>query len=240
MATFRLSSLHQLTNPYMKINLPTLPSHHALALLLCLATVAVSCDDNPPVPPVGLQAVTVQNLAADTIIGITPGVPPAGGIPYGAGKFTFYSLETNAIIPSADSATNRWDLGFRGTTIITNSGSSGPGQGGAFVWTGLFTDLKSIPADSAFRVDAAPNYAIPVGSGRGWYSYSQAEQLVRPIPGKVLVIRTASGKFAKVEILNYYKGGVTPAVTEPDSVKYKLQRYYTFRYTFQPNGSRDF
>ena len=224
----------------MKINLPTLPSHHALALLLCLATVAVSCDDNSTVPPVGLQAVTVQNLAADTIIGITPGVPPAGGIPYGAGKFTFYSLETNAIIPSADSASNRWDLGFRGTTIITNSGSSGPGQGGAFVWTGLFADLKSIPADSAFRVDAAPNYAIPVGSGRGWYTYSQAEQLVRPIPGKVLVIRTASGKFAKVEILNYYKGGVTPAVTEPDSVKYKLQRYYTFRYTFQPNGSRDF
>jgi hypothetical protein len=189
---------------------------------------------------VGLQAVTVQNLIADTIIGITPGVPPAGGIPYGAGKFTFYSLETNSIIPSTDSASNRWDLGFRGTTIITNSGSSGPGQGGAFVWTGLFADLKSTPADSTFRVDAAPNYAIPVGSGRAWYTYSQAEQLVRPIPGKILVIRTSSGKFAKVEILNYYKGGVTPAVTEPDSVKYKLQRHYTFRYTFQPNGSRDF
>ena len=183
---------------------------------------------------------TVQNLIADTIIGITPGVPPAGGIPYGAGKFTFYSLETNSIIPSTDSATNRWDLGFRGTAIITNSGSSGPGQGGAFVWTGLFADLKSIPADSTFRVDAAPNFAIPVGSGRAWYTYSQAEQLVRPIPGKILVIRTSSGKFAKVEILNYYKGGVTPAVTEPDSVKYKLQRHYTFRYTFQPNGSRDF
>jgi len=33
---------------------------------------------------------------------------------------------------------------------------------------------------------------------------------------------------------------VTPAVTEPDSVKYKLQRHYTFRYILQPNGSRDF
>ena len=224
----------------MKSHFPQRLSFKAIALFLGIAAFHTACDDNSTVPPVGLQAVTVQNLIADTIIGITPGVPPAGGMPYGAGKFTFYSLETNSIIPSTDSATNRWDLGFRGTTIITNSGSSGPGQGGAFVWTGLFADLKSIPADSTFRVDAAPNYAIPVGSGRAWYTYSQAEQLVRPIPGKVLVIRTASGKFAKVEILNYYKGGVTPAVTEPDSVKYKLQRYYTFRYTFQPNGSRDF
>ncbi|MCE2840167.1 MAG: HmuY family protein [Bacteroidetes bacterium] len=224
----------------MKAFVPRPLSFKAIALFLGFAAFTIACDDNNPIPPVGLQAVTVQNLIADTIIGITPGVPPAGGIPYGAGKFTFYSLETNSIIPSTDSASNRWDLGFRGTTIITNSGSSGPGQGGAFVWTGLFADLKSIPADSTFRVDAAPNYAIPVGSGRAWYTYSQAEQLVRPIPGKILVIRTSSGKFAKVEILNYYKGGVTPAVTEPDSVKYKLQRHYTFRYTFQPNGSRDF
>ncbi len=224
----------------MKTFVPRPLSFRAIALFLGFAAFTIACDDNNPIPPVGLQAVTVQNLIADTIIGITPGVPPAGGIPYGAGKFTFYSLETNSIIPSTDSASNRWDLGFRGTTIITNSGSSGPGQGGAFVWTGLFADLKSIPADSTFRVDAAPNYAIPVGSGRAWYTYSQAEQLVRPIPGKILVIRTSSGKFAKVEILNYYKGGVTPAVTEPDSVKYKLQRHYTFRYTFQPNGSRDF
>ena len=224
----------------MKAFVPRPLSFRAIALFLGFAAFTIACDDNNPIPPVGLQAVTVQNLIADTIIGITPGVPPAGGMPYGAGKFTFYSLETNSIIPSTDSATNRWDLGFRGTAIITNSGSSGPGQGGAFVWTGLFADLKSIPADSTFRVDAAPNFAIPVGSGRAWYTYSQAEQLVRPIPGKILVIRTSSGKFAKVEILNYYKGGVTPAVTEPDSVKYKLQRHYTFRYTFQPNGSRDF
>ena len=224
----------------MKAFVPRPLSFRAIALFLGFAAFTIACDDNNPIPPVGLQAVTVQNLIADTIIGISPGVPPAGGIPYGAGKFTFYSLETNSIIPSTDSASNRWDLGFRGTAIITNSGSSGPGQGGAFVWTGLFADLKSIPADSTFRVDAAPNYAIPVGSGRAWYTYSQAEQLVRPIPGKILVIRTSSGKFAKVEILNYYKGGVTPAVTEPDSVKYKLQRHYTFRYTFQPNGSRDF
>ena len=66
------------------------------------------------------------------------------------------------------------------------------------------------------------------------------KNLVTPIPGRVLVIRTASGKFAKIEILNYYKGGVTPAATASDNVKMKDQRYYTFRYSFQPNGTKSF
>jgi hypothetical protein len=60
------------------------------------------------------------------------------------------------------------------------------------------------------------------------------------VPGKVLVIRTANGKFAKVEILNYYKGGVTPAASAPDADKISKQRYYTFRFAYQSNGSKNF
>ncbi|MDO9155766.1 MAG: hypothetical protein Q7U17_02765, partial [Sediminibacterium sp.] len=65
-------------------------------------------------------------------------------------------------------------------------------------------------------------------------------QLVTPIPGRVLVVRTASGKYAKVEILNYYKGGTTPATTASDAIKLTTQRYYTFRFSFQPNGTKTF
>jgi hypothetical protein len=145
------------------------------------------------------------------------------------------------VVPSSDSATNRWDIGFRGTTIITNSGNSGPGQGGAFVFVGLFDDLRSVPVDSVFRVDNAPTaYAIPSGSNRGWYVYNAPVNLVTPIPGRVLVIRTATGKFAKVEILNYYRGGVTPPASASDDEKIRNQRFYTFRFRFQPDGSRDF
>jgi hypothetical protein len=54
------------------------------------------------------------------------------------------------------------------------------------------------------------------------------------------MIRTASGKYAKLEILNYYKGGVTPPATASDAIKLSEQRYYTFRYTYQPNGSKNF
>jgi hypothetical protein len=64
--------------------------------------------------------------------------------------------------------------------------------------------------------------------------------LVTPAAGRVLVIRTATGKFAKIEILNYYKGGVTPDATASNADKLTKQRYYTFRYAYQPNGSKTF
>jgi hypothetical protein len=201
-------------------------------------SVFVSCEKNDDGQgSMVVTTKTVRDLPADTILGINT----ITGQPFGAGKYTFYSLENNVIIPSADSATSKWDIGFRGTTIITNSGNSGPGKGGGFVFTGLFDDLKTIPLDSTIRLDNAPtSYAIPNGSNRGWYVYNAPVNLITAIPGRVLVIRTASGKFAKVEILNYYKGGVTPATTDSDDIKLRRQRFFTFRFTFQPNGSRNF
>lgn len=201
-------------------------------------TAMFSCgkDDNTDNTTQPLQTLTASNIVADTILGIAP-----SGQPFGSGKFTFFSLEQNKVMPSSDSATNKWDIGFRGTTIITNSGNSGPGQGGGFVFVGLFDDLATIPADSSFRVDNAPSsYAITSGSNRGWYVYNGATNLVTPIPGRVLVIRTATGKYAKVEILNYYRGGVTPDVSASDDTKLRNQRFYTFRFRFQPDGSKDF
>jgi predicted small secreted protein len=182
---------------------------------------------------------TVQNLQADTILGIiTSG--PAAGQPYGSGKFTLYSIVNNAIVANSDSATTKWDIGVRGTTIITNAGTSGPGAGGAFVQVGLFADLTTISNDSTFKTDNLPTYAITTGSNKGWYVYDGASTLINPIPGRVLVIRTANGKYAKLEINNYYRGGTTPAATATDALKLSEQRYYTFRYTYQADGTKKF
>lgn len=177
---------------------------------------------------------TVQNLMGDTIIGIAP-----NGQPYGSGKFTFFSLENKTLVPNSDSATTKWDIAFRGTTILINGGTSGPGSGGAFIWQGAFDNLKTIPADSVFRVDNAPSYAVPTGSNNGWYNYNGPTNLVTALPGRVLVIRTAKGKYAKLEILNYYKTGVTPAANAPDDAKLRNQRYFTYRFVFQPDGSKN-
>lgn len=179
---------------------------------------------------------TVRNLPADTIIGVN-----SIGQPVGSGRYSFFSLEKGQWIPNTDSASNRWDLAFAGTTIRVNNQTSGPGLGGAFVQVGTFESLASISTDSIFRIDNHPvSYAITRGSGRAWYTYDGPTNLLTPIPGRVLVIRTATGKFAKVEILNYYRGGVTPSATAADSIKIKDQRFLHFRYTFQANGSLNF
>ncbi len=206
-----------------------------ITVIVFAALVFSACskeDNNSAAQP--LSVVTARDIVADTIIGFS-----SIGQPYGSGKYTFYSLENNKIIPSTDSNSTKWDIGFRGTSIITNSGISGPGNGGAFVQIGTFEDLKLISTDSVFRTDlSTSNYAIPAGSNRGWYVYNATANLLTPIPGRVLVIRTALGKYAKVEILNYYKGGVTPLATASDDDKIKKQRFYTFRFTVQPDGSK--
>jgi hypothetical protein len=206
-------------------------------LLLTLSSILFSCTKDEATVALPVTAITVSNLPADTVLGINA----VTGMPFSAGKYTFFSLERNAIVPNTDSASTQWDLAFASNKILTNGGTSGKGLGGAFVYVGLFDDLKSIPSDSVFKTDNAPgSFAVTFGSGKGWYVYDQLTSLITPLAGRVLVIRTASGKYAKVEIINYYKGGVTLPITASDSDKLSKQRYYTFRYAYQPNGSKTF
>jgi len=215
----------------MKMNLQKI----AMGLGLSIALVACSKDEETIVVPV--SAITVKDLAADTVTGLG-----LDGRPQSALTTTYYSLVDNKAIASTDAASTKWDIAFSSTKILINGGTSGPGIGGAFVHIGSFDSFTSIPADSIFKTDNAnaASYAIPLGSGKAWYTYDGLTTLVSPIAGRVLVIRTATGKYAKIEIISYYKGGVTLPATASVNDKLFKQRYYTFRYAYQPNGSKTF
>ena len=208
----------------------------SIALLVIILTSIIACtkSDSPTVLPI--TAITVRDIPADTVVGLS-----AQGAPITKGVYTFYSLEKNAIVPNTDSASTKWDIAFMATRIIINGGTSGTGQGGAFVYTGLFDDLKTIPTDSVFKTDNAPtSYAITAGSGKGWYTYDGLNNLITPLAGRVLVIRTASGKYVKMEMTSYYKGGATLPASASDMEKLTKQRYYSFRFAYQPNGTKTF
>ena len=171
-----------------------------------------------------LVAATMENLEA----------PQTGGQgqPVG-GPFAKFSFETGAV---TDSETD-WDIAFRGTTIAINGGAvtgtaeepTRNGNGGAFIATGTFSDITTAN-DLTFEEDADGSFAIPTGSDNGWYNYNPATFTVTPIPGRVLVIRTHDGKYAKVEILSYYRDA--PAQPDPFADE---SRVFTFNYVYNPN-----
>jgi hypothetical protein len=186
-----------------------------------------SCKKEEVIVKEAVKTETVKDLAAD------PTSVSTSGQPTSTGKYTFYSFK-NGVIANTDSATLKWDVAFKATTILTNGGTSGIGQGGASVLSGIFDEVKTIPSTSTFAQDSKTSYAIPTGSGKGWYNYDGANNLISPIAGKVLLIKTADGKYAKMEILSYYKG--SPVSPTSSSVS----RYFTFRYVYQPDGTQLF
>jgi hypothetical protein len=200
----------------------------AAAASALLLTACSDSNNTPTVQPVVAQ--TVRNLPADPATGVNA----TTGQPIGTtGRFTFYNLRDNKTVANTDSATNKWDVGFRGTTIIVNGGAIRAGQGGAYIHTGTFEELTTIPTSATFAQDqSATALAIPARSGAGWYNYNAAANLITPIPGRVMVLRTGDGKYAKMEILSYYENA--PAQVDPNRDR---QRFFTFRYVYQPDGS---
>ena len=156
-----------------------------------------------------------------------------------SGAFTKFSFTTGDITESE----TEWDIAFRGTTIAINGGvqtgtndePDRTGNGAVTIVRETFENVTETPDASLFLQDSATGFAITPVSDQGWYNYNRDENLVTPLAGRVLVIRTHDGKYAKVEILSYYKD----APSRPDASTDE-ERYYTFNYVYQADGSLSF
>lgn len=215
----------------------------AIALTMFLGCDSNGDDDSPP-----LVANTIADIAADP----TTGRDPVTGAPISLNQFAFVSLRTGGVVLTydaasrADSASTSWDIAFQSTNIIFNGGSSGPGAGAAVILEQTFESVTEAPSDDMFRTDgisvcttssgdAGPPFAVCPGSDNGWYNYNPATNLISPLAGRTVVVRTADGRFAKVRILSYYQGN--PPINEVTAQT--PSRYYTIEYVFQEDGSRD-
>ena len=150
-----------------------------------------------------------------------------------SGPFTKFNFEDGV---QTESETN-WDVGFRGTSIIINGGVSlgtddepeRNGNAAAYIFEGTMDEMQIVDT-SLLTQDSESGYAIPTGSGNGWYNYDFTTHVISPIAGKILVFRTHDNRYAKLEILSYYLG----APENPDAFT-DPSRYYTFNYVYQPN-----
>lgn len=194
-------------------------------LFFLLSFTLISCgNDDTPEPVIPLEATLIQDLAApNDVIDRTTGQVTQ------ARPFVFFSLETQAIV----SESQDWDIAFKGTTIRVNSAKNVS----AALINGIFEELKEVPASAQFATDTPTTFAIPTGSGAGWYNYNSATFTVTPIPGRILLFKTSKGNYVKMEILSYYQGNPPVAQINPMTTP---SAHYTFRYILQPNGSQKF
>ncbi|WP_229206720.1 HmuY family protein [Dyadobacter crusticola] len=136
--------------------------------------------------------------------------------------YVYFSFATGKDVPAREAKTKNWDIAFSKTTIAVNGGTSGPGQGGALVVEKPFTSITEAPKEG-YKSDSEAGFAVPGGSGNSWYKYDMGVHAILPIVGRTILLKTAEGKYAKIEIISYYKGAPEDVPTEESS-------YYTFRY----------
>jgi len=82
-----------------------------------------------------------------------------------------------------------------------------------------FDAVKTVPADGYVENESRERN----GALAGWYDYGFFSHVLRP-KQHVFAVRTADGRYAKMEILSYYCPGSQPGCV-------------TLRYVFQGNGS---
>ncbi len=122
----------------------------------------------------------------------------------------YLSLRDGAVVAVASSTSAAWDLLFDSVNITTNSGVSGPGQGGAIDPGSVAFDAITGTPSGTVVTDTLLPLPGPPGSGEapgnvvlgGWYDYDRNTHVVSP-KNKAFVIRTADGGWAKIQIVSY-------------------------------------
>jgi len=200
-----------------------------LGAIVFLFSACSKDGDEPAQPDEGkpLSSVLVKNLPAD------PSTRDLNdGTPIGADhRYTFFRFSDTTVVlydsvetDRSDSASQKWDIAFRGTSIILNDGKNGPGAVEAQIVNQPLKELNEAPESGYQTGDVF----------QSWYSYDPQKHVITPKPGYILVIHTNDDKYVKMQIVGYYKD-----MPEHPSVE-SNQRYYTFRYVIQQDGSRSF
>ncbi|HXF95814.1 MAG TPA: HmuY family protein [Gemmatimonadales bacterium] len=172
-----------------------------------------------------MGALVIGSLATPEFPPYTPTTPapaPVGDSLLGPLEYTLdasapdrwrrFDFSRNAVVDSGS-----WDLAFRRTHVI-----GGEGVG--------ILDLGPVPFDAIIEVPDSGYLVLGTAADTShpavgkWYDYNYLTHLLRS-RRHVYAVRTARGRYAKFEILNYYCRAVGTACV-------------TFRYAYQGDGSR--
>lgn len=219
-------------------------------VIICTILFFGACKkETPEVSLEDGKSSVIYDLSGDTGASMGDGVDGKEKRPFYTFLFRFSDKHQIWLKTAADSATYlktaSWDISFSGvynSLVSCNSGTmiASPGYGGPGQSTGLvmidkpYQQVTAAPSEEVFNNQAYSGAGWDNGNGFGWFFYTLSNHIAIPIKNRTFILKTAAGKFAKLEIINVYQGN-PPAVTD----LHWPAPYFTFRYFVQQDGSRN-
>ena len=180
----------------------------ATAFLLLVASLVMGSLRSPELPPY-TPTTPAPAAVGDSLVGPALYTVDASG----NDAWQRFDFGVNSLVTSGDS----WDVAFH-----RNHVTAGPGSAIADLGVVPFDSVAEAPADG-YRRNGTASWESNPAVGK-WYDYSFISHLLTS-RGHVYAVRTGDGRYAKLELLNYYCMGVGTACL-------------TFRYAYQGDGSR--
>lgn len=234
-----------------------------ILLLPVWMTVFTACSEDEDIQPREVELTPIDDYTSiDEASGVIHirNLPGSVGNTFSSGHVpVFFNLENHKIInpyddedilkelPDERKKSNDWDIAFTSiynSYITINNGSmedspgfGGQGLGKMIVIDALFDEVDQAPSNEEFDAFMAEQAAagwedFPPGD-KGWYFYSLDSHVMSAITGVTIVVRTADGRYAKIEMQSLYLDSPdNPTVNTPAP-------YFTFRYYLQSDGSRN-
>ena len=177
-----------------------------LAFVLLIAALLIGSLARPEFPAYALTA-PHPRVAGDTLLGAVTYTLDASSTE----QWRRFDFGRGAVVDSGG-----WDLAFRRFHLI-----AAPGGGILDLGPAPFDSVRELPASGYLPNTTGPDTTNP-GVGK-WYGYSMLTHLLTS-KRHVYGVRTADGRYAKLELLAYYCKDVGTACI-------------TFRYAYQGNGT---
>lgn len=212
-----------------------------------------ACSNNEADTSTTLQdgkSIVISDLAGDT--GAAMGGTTEGKVQRNFHTFLFRFSDQKQmwLHTKADSLqymkTNNWDIAFTGpynSEVFINNAKYqyNPGFEGSAKNTAVvrldqsYQNVTQAPTDADFdKSDITKIGWSSSASSAGWFYYSLSTHIMQAIPDRTYAIRLPDGKYAKLQLINAYKGN-PPAVTDLNWPA----PYFTFKYYVQNDGSKN-
>ena len=129
-------------------------------------------------------------------------------------SWRYFSFRLGSVVDGAGA--RDWDLAFKRYSIV-----AGEGVGIVDLGEARLADVRVVPATGYVANEGRAEPRNPAIAS--WYRYGFFSHVLSPKP-HVWAVRTADGRYAKLEMISYYCPGARPGCP-------------TFRYVYQADGS---